>query len=1153
MKVSTRLLVAGIISSALIIINVAQGLFFAKKAGEAALYSAEKITDIARDKNVEVRMANTIMEETSFLAFTMIEIGNIVDSTERESRYPELDTITAKIQAAYDTLEVHIITGEGLRLKTEMSNKRKEIQTFLNGVYEYYKVGSMEEGKHLLETGFLKVLTPYLKACDELATYSESLAYELAIQVEEKSLESKEASKRYIFWAIILGIAVIGISFTLNQIISKVVVKRLRVNIQGAEELAKGNTNYQFDTEGKDEFAVLAKGMDTMSKGVNAIIDDVTQLTEQTAKGNLNARIEADKYEGEFKKIAEGLNSTVESIMNPFYITAEYVDRISKGDMPELITADMRGDFNEVKTNLNRCIESISMMIEDTNSLSDNIEEGNLSYRANAGLHQGAFAELMKGLNKSVDNLYQPYETAVNFLDAMQKGRASETEKIEYEVNGDYNKMKNAINATRDILFATAGKAREMTQAILDGRLDYRVDISDSPGAWKDVHGGYNSVVDAFMKPYLLAAEYIDRISKGDMPPMIVEEYKGDFNEIKTNINKCIDEISSLIKAFDNMTFAVQTGNLNDRIDDSLLHGDFKRLALGMNKSVDIFTGIFDKMDLMIFTADKNKKIRYMNDGTRSATGSSGNEMIGKASDEIFSGQVLCDLSNPEISSKLRNGMSYTDNALVKMNAGDYHVKYDISAVLDEDGEIIGLFEFLSNQTDIVKEQQKTEKISKYIESQIQRAIAALEEISIGRRLELTGERADKQSDPDLAESEVMMNRIALGIRGLIISIMNIRDDITFLLDNASKGILDQRADVSKHQNTYADMVGGLNNLLDEIAKPIDEAGTVLSAMATGDLTSKMDGNYEGKFAALKNDINQLSSSLNSMVSQVNETVETTASSAMEISSTAEILAASSQEMNSQADDVAAATEEMARTVTENAEGATSTAAMAMENATVAEEGGNVVKETVNKMADIAKVVEETASNIQKLGDSSKAIGEIVSVIDDIADQTNLLALNASIEAARAGEQGRGFAVVADEVRKLAEKTVDATKEIAGQISGIQRETEAAVKAMNIGTEEVENGMKLAQNAGDALEKVLSSSNEVTRMITDIAAASEQQAATTEEISKNVVGISHATAESTQQVESVAGTSDELAQLTNELHSLMAKFKVSSISGVLEG
>jgi methyl-accepting chemotaxis protein len=236
--------------------------------------------------------------------------------------------------------------------------------------------------------------------------------------------------------------------------------------------------------------------------------------------------------------------------------------------------------------------------------------------------------------------------------------------------------------------------------------------------------------------------------------------------------------------------------------------------------------------------------------------------------------------------------------------------------------------------------------------------------------------------------------------------------------------------------------------------------------------------------------------------------------------------------------------EEMSRTVTENAMSANKTSEMAQENSNVATEGGRVVQQTVQKMRDIAKVVENSAQNIQKLGESSKQIGEIISVIDDIADQTNLLALNAAIEAARAGEQGRGFAVVADEVRKLAERTTEATKQIADMIKGIQIDTEKAVVAMNQGNVEVKSGIELADKAGESLESILTSTRDVLDMINQIAAASEEQSATSEQISKNVVSISKVTADSTRRIEDVAHTSEDLAKLTEHLSQLMGKFKV---------
>ena len=195
-------------------------------------------------------------------------------------------------------------------------------------------------------------------------------------------------------------------------------------------------------------------------------------------------------------------------------------------------------------------------------------------------------------------------------------------------------------------------------------------------------------------------------------------------------------------------------------------------------------------------------------------------------------------------------------------------------------------------------------------------------------------------------------------------------------------------------------------------------------------------------------------------------------------------------------------------------------------------------------MNRIAEVVRKSAETVQALGKSSDQIGEIVQVIDDIADQTNLLALNAAIEAARAGEQGRGFAVVADEVRKLAERTTKATKEIATMIKQIQKDTSGAVESMEEGTKEVEVGKQLAEKAGKSLQEIIHGAEQVVDIVTQVAAASEEQSSAAEQISKNIESISSVTQESASGIQQIAHASEDLNRLTLNLQELVARFKV---------
>ena len=263
---------------------------------------------------------------------------------------------------------------------------------------------------------------------------------------------------------------------------------------------------------------------------------------------------------------------------------------------------------------------------------------------------------------------------------------------------------------------------------------------------------------------------------------------------------------------------------------------------------------------------------------------------------------------------------------------------------------------------------------------------------------------------------------------------------------------------------------------------------------------------------------------------------------AHQMSRGAEQLAAGMQQQSSQTHDVAAAAEEMAQTIIANAGNAARTAEAATNSGAIAKQSGEIVEETISKIWQIAEVVGESTETVERLGASSTEIGEIIAVIDEIADQTNLLALNAAIEAARAGEQGRGFAVVADEVRKLAERTTQATKQIAGMIQTIQTETKQAVEAMQLGRAEVTEGIRLADSAGSSLRQVVSETKSVVGMISQIASATQEQSTTSEQISRSVEAISTITGESTNEIAEIARSSDRMNQVTKELRLLMARF-----------
>lgn len=370
--------------------------------------------------------------------------------------------------------------------------------------------------------------------------------------------------------------------------------------------------------------------------------------------------------------------------------------------------------------------------------------------------------------------------------------------------------------------------------------------------------------------------------------------------------------------------------------------------------------------------------------------------------------------------------------------------------------------------------------------------------------------------------------------------------EIKFLTTASIKGNSSARGNIKVFSGGYKTIVEGMNNTLDAVYEPVNEAITALEKVAAGDFTVKITKEYSGDHEKIKTSINNVTASLGKTITQVSGAVVAAANAASEISSSTEEMAAGANEQSAQASEVASAVEQMTRTIFETTKN-TTTAAEASKNAgRVAKEGGKVVEETIEGMIRISEVVKKSAETVLELGKSSNEIGEIIQVIDDIADQTNLLALNAAIEAARAGEQGRGFAVVADEVRKLAERTSKATQEIAGMIKHIQKDTEGAVKSMQQGTKEVENGRNLAEKAGDSLKEIITGADRVTDIVTQVAAASEEQSRASEQITQNIELITNVTQQSATGVRQIAHAAEELNQLTGNLQALISSFKVDA-------
>ncbi|HEY3284181.1 MAG TPA: methyl-accepting chemotaxis protein [Armatimonadota bacterium] len=638
-------------------------------------------------------------------------------------------------------------------------------------------------------------------------------------------------------------------------------------------------------------------------------------------------------------------------------------------------------------------------------------------------------------------------------------------------LRGEKDSLGQSMAALRKTLQDVISDLRTLTQKAAQGQLSSRGDAARYQGGYREIMEGVNQTLDSVVGPLSAAASYVSRISQGDIPEPIAEQYHGDFNALKDSLNTCIAALNRFISDMKAAGAAQVAGDIEAYIPTAGYQGAYRDMAESANAAVRLHVDT----TLEILTRLKEY-----------AEGDLSQELRRLPGKQAIAHERL-DLLRHNLQGLVAEINAQSQAAV----AGQLATRADASRYQGAYRQVI---QGVNQTLDSILEPMDL-------------AANCIEQFSKG----IPPTKTDKALPGDYERIRVSINRTidAMVARG---------QDVELLVGAAQRGDLAVRADISRHEGANAKLVQNLNQILIEVEKPISAVGEVLEQVAQKDLTARVRGEFQGEFEAMKVALNTALDNLDQGLGQVALGAEQVASASSQIGDGSQALSQIASEQASSLEEVSSSLQEMA--------------SMADQNASNAREARSLTEAARTDAAKGVKSMDQLSQAIERIKSSSDDTAKIVKTIDEIAFQTNLLALNAAVEAARAGDAGKGFAVVAEEVRNLAMRSADAAKNTANLI---EESVKNAEQGVTIQTEVLRN-----------LEAIEQDVDRVTEVVSEIAAASEQQSQGVQQVNQAVEQMNGLTQQNAANSEESASASEELASQAEEMLSMVASFTLDS-------
>ncbi|BCG46497.1 Methyl-accepting chemotaxis sensor/transducer protein [Citrifermentans bremense] len=1101
------------------------------------------------------------------------------DAAERKSYGDRIVQLREVINKNTAEFEKTIMTEDGRKLFAEFKRASSAYAPFLDEMAQLARANRTQEAHALMVGDGAKAAKEEQAAIDALV---EAKLAQAKLTSEGNSALAKGAIT--IMTAMIAAGVLLAVA--LGYFITRLVQGQLGADPKEVSEVAtrvaKGDMSVAIDLAGKKGDSVMA-AMHAMVESIKALVADAAMLSEAAVAGKLATRADAGKHQGEFARIVTGVNDTLDAVIGPLNVAAEYVDRISKGDIPPMITDSYNGDFNEIKNNVNQCVETLNALIADMNNMSAQHDLGDIDVQIAAGNYQGVYREMAAGVNNMVNGHIAVKKKAMACIGEF--GRGNFEAPLE-QFPGKKAFINDTIEQVRANLKALIADANLLSEAAVAGKLATRADAGKHQGDFRKIVQGVNDTLDAVIGPLNVAAEYVDRISKGDIPPRITDSYNGDFNEIKNNLNVCIDAVAALVADAALLSQAAVEGRLATRADAGKHQGDFRKIVQGVNDTLDAvigplnvaaeyvdriskgdippritdsYSGDFNEIKLNL-----NNCIDIMNnllsEADKVVEAAAEGRLDERANPELFIGgwkELVVGVNNivANIVNPLMVTADYVDQvakgvippAIVTEYKGQYNIiKENLNAV-------VKMMNDLLEQTDIIIRAAADGELDKRANASLfvggwNKLVTGVNDTvaNIVNPLMVTADYVDKVAKGEIppaivTEYKGQYNIIKENLNAVVKMMNELLEQTDIIIKAAADGELDKRADASLFVGGWNKLVVGVNDTVTNIVNPLMVTADHVDRIAKGDMPPMITAEYKGQYNLIKNNLNVLIEAINKITDAAKEVSRgNLIVSLKERSAQDELIQALSAmvgkitdvvtEVKQAADNVASGSVQLSANAQSMSEGASQQAAAAEEASSSMEEMSANIRQNADNAMQTEKIAVKSAADAQEGGkavaetvQAMKDIAGKISIIEEIARQTNMLALNAAIEAARAGEHGKGFAVVASEVRKLAERSQVA----AGEIS------ELSVSSVEV-----------AERAGEMLAGILPDIQKTAELVQEINASSKEQDTGAQQINKAIQQLDQVIQQNASASEEMASTAEELSSQSAQLQSTIAFFRV---------